>query len=61
MIAPPTPWTPRERFSIIGDCASPHASEAAVNTTSPVVKTRRRPTRSEIAPAVSRNAASVSA
>ena len=61
MIAAPTPWTPRETLSIVADWASPHASEAAVKATSPVVKTRRRPTRSETAPAVSRNAASVSA
>ena len=38
--------------------AIPHRSEAAVNSTSPDAKTRRRPRRSAIEPEVSTTAAS---
>ena len=61
MIAPPTPWTTRASASVVGSPASPHSSEPSVKTTMPVAKTIRRPTRSPIEPAVSRNAASESA
>ena len=60
IIAPPVPWTARNRFSSSGDPASPQAAEEAVKTISPATKTRRLPTRSAAAPAVSRKAASVS-
>ncbi len=61
IIAPPVPWTARARFSISGELDRPQTAEAAVNTTRPATNTRRRPIRSAIEPAVSRNAASVSA
>jgi hypothetical protein len=61
MIAPPTPWTARETFSISGLWASPQANDEAVNTTRPIAKRRLRPKRSASEPAVSSSAASVSA
>ena len=59
--APPTPCRPRARFSNVGVPAAAHRTDAAVKSTRPAVKTRRRPRRSASAPAVSRNAASDSA
>ncbi|CAM5513593.1 hypothetical protein SFUMM280S_09982 [Streptomyces fumanus] len=53
--APPTPWRKRAPSSIAGFCARPHSSEAAVNRTRPVTKTRLRPKRSPKRPASSRN------
>jgi hypothetical protein len=43
MMAPPTPWTARNRLSINDVVDSPHASEARVKPTSPIAKTSRRP------------------
>jgi hypothetical protein len=60
-IAPPMPWTPRERISISGDTARPHAAEAAENRTRPRTKTARRPIRSDNEPETSSSAARVSA
>ena len=61
MIAPPTPCTARDTCSISALVANPHSSEAPVNTTSPIRNNRRRPYMSDRLPAVSKNAASVSA
>ena len=49
--APPTPCTNRAAISISGLAASPHSSEATVNTASPARKTVRRPIRSPSRPA----------
>ena len=59
--APPTPCSAREatRTSALG--ASPQASEAAANHTTPTTNTRRRPNRSPSTPPTRMNAASVSA
>jgi hypothetical protein len=59
--APPTPWTARATLRLVGELASPQASEATVKMAKPAAKTRRRPRRSPRTPAVSRNAARVSA
>ncbi len=61
MIAPPTPWSARDSDRKTELCATPHSADPSVNTTIPVANTRRRPARSAIEPAVSSNAASVSA
>jgi len=60
MIAPPTPCTARAaiRKSALG--ASPHASEAAENSTRPIMNERLRPKRSASEPAVSTTVASAS-
>src|SRR5580765_4256172 len=50
MIAPPSPCTARDAISIPSDCASPHASEASVNSATPTMNTRRRPSRSAARP-----------
>jgi len=55
--APPSPWIARAAVSSHDDVASPAASEASVKTTRPARNIRRRPMRSPIADAVSRNAA----
>ena len=61
IIAPPAPWTARERFSIKGDVERPQRSDAPEKTTSPITKTLRRPSRSPSEPEASRIAASASA
>nr|BFE79665.1 hypothetical protein GCM10020093_022660 [Planobispora longispora] len=58
--APPSPWTARETFSATVDGASPHASDARVNTASPPVNTRRLPAESASEPAVSSTEAKTS-
>ena len=58
--APPTPCRPRARFSRVGSPAIPQRNEAKVKIANPIVKTRRRPSRSPSEPAVSRNEASIS-
>ena len=59
--AAPAPWRPRATLSSVGSPESPQASEATMNSAKPKLKTRRRPSRSPIEPATSRNEASVSA
>ena len=54
MIAPPSPCTARDAISIPSDCASPHASEASVNSATPTMNTRRRPSKSAARPPSSR-------
>ncbi len=61
MIAPPTPCKARESWSISVLTAKPHSTDAPVNTTRPISHSRRRPYMSARLPAVSKNAASVSA
>ena len=61
MIAPPTPCSPRDSCSISVLAAKPQSTEAPVNTARPVRYSRRRPYMSARLPAVSRNAARVSA
>jgi hypothetical protein len=55
--APPRPCTARAAVSCHDSVASPAAAEASVKTTRPIRNIRRRPIRSPIADAVSRNAA----
>ena len=43
MMAPPAPCRPRDSCSIKVLAAKPHNAEAAVNTTSPIRYSRRRP------------------
>ena len=59
--APPMPWAPRARISQSGDCAAPQSAEAPVNSAIATRKTRLRPSRSPSEPAVSMDAARVSA
>ncbi len=61
MIAPPTPCKARDSCSISVLTAKPHSTDAPVNTTRPISYSRRRPYMSARLPAVSKNAASVSA
>src|SRR5215467_10802510 len=61
MIAPPTPCSPCDSCSISMVAAKPHSNEAQVKIASSIRYQRRRPYRSARLPAVSRNAASVSA
>ncbi len=61
MMAPPTPCTARDICSMSVLTAKPHRTDAQVNTPSPARYSRRRPYRSARLPAVSRNAARVSA
>ena len=60
MPAPPMPCSPRARLSRVGSLAMPQRNEAKVKMPKPIVKTRRRPSRSPSEPAVSRKAASIS-
>ncbi len=60
MIAPPTPWTARARFSISGELASPHDERRRREQRQPDGEDETAPVRSPSEPAVSRNAASVS-
>jgi hypothetical protein len=50
MIAAPAPWTTRAARSAAGDQASPHMSDATVKNKTPVMNTRRRPSRSAVRP-----------
>ena len=59
MMAPPTPWAPRARFSISEDEERPHTSDDTEKTPSPTAKTTRRPNMSPRTPAVRRKAARV--
>ena len=60
MIAPPIPCAPRARFRNRGSVAAPHRAEAAVNNTTPMRKTRLRPSRSPSDPAFRTTLASMS-
>src|SRR6516225_58369 len=59
--AAPTPSTARAAISAPAEPASPQASEAAVNTAAPMIKTRRRPSRSASRPPSSKNPPNASA
>ena len=59
--APPRPCTTRAPIRKPPFGASPHASDAPVKTTRPIMKISRRPSRSASLPPVSMNAANVSA
>ena len=61
MIAAPTPWTARLPIRNASPVASPHASDAAVNTAKPTIRIRRRPSRSAARPPSSRSPPNVSA
>ncbi len=61
MIAAPIPCTARAPIRNASPVASAHASDAAVNTTEPRIKTRRRPSRSAARPPSSRKPPNVSA
>jgi hypothetical protein len=61
MIAPPTPWAPREISRKSGPVATPQKSDPVVKATIPMAKSSRRPYRSASEPAVSRNEAKVKA
>jgi hypothetical protein len=54
-MAAPRPWTPRMMIRKMPLVASAQASEAAVNSASPAVNTRLRPSRSAARPPSSRN------
>ncbi len=60
-IAPPIPCTARDRISISWSCATPHSSDPAVKTASPMTNRRRLPYRSAREPEVSRSAARLNA
>src|SRR3989441_5297617 len=53
-IAPPMPWTPRAPMSSHCEVARPQASDAAVNSARPAMRTVRRPMRSAARPPRSR-------
>ncbi len=61
MIAPPMPCRARASARNVAPEATPHSADPIVNTTMPMAKTRRRPARSAIEPAVSSSAARVNA
>ena len=61
MAAAPAPWTPRAKLSTVASPEMPQANEAMVKSAKPKLNTRRRPIRSPIEPATSRNDARVSA
>src|SRR5262245_50077411 len=58
--AAPTPCTARAASSCAALAARPHHSDAAAKIAVPMMKTRRRPSRSPAAPPISRNALSES-
>ncbi len=60
IIAPPTPWAPRQRLSMSDEVETPQSSEDTEKMPSPTAKTSRRPNMSPITPAVRRKAARVS-
>src|ERR1035441_7276447 len=60
MMAPPTPWAPRDRLSIRAEVDRPHDNDDTVKIPRPMANTPRRPYMSPITPAVRRNAARVS-
>ncbi len=53
VIAPPTPCSARAAISTPGEVATPHSTDATVNTARPAVNIRLRPTRSPSRPASS--------
>ena len=55
--AAPRAWTTRKAISSSADGATAHNTDAAVNNSSPKMNARRRPMRSAIRPAATRNAA----
>ncbi len=57
MSAPPTPWSARAPTSSGSVGAIPQISDPAVNSATPAIHTRSRPTRSASRPKVSRLAA----
>ena len=59
--AAPAPCRPRAKLSIVGVVERPQMNEATMKRPKPMLKTRRRPSRSPIEPKTSRNEASVSA
>ncbi len=59
--AAPMPWTARAPISSVALPESPQSSEETVKTTRPMMKIRRRPTRSPSLPPVSSSEANVSA
>ena len=59
--AAPAPCRPRPKFSIVGSLESPQSAEATMNRPKPMLKTRRRPSRSPIEPKTSRKEARVRA
>ncbi len=56
--AAPAPSNPLAMLSTVGSPANPHAIDAIVKSAKPKLNTRRRPIRSPIEPATSRNDAS---
>ena len=60
LIAAPRPWTARAAISSPSDSAKPPASEASANKISPLMNTRRRPSRSASLPPSSRKPPNVS-
>ncbi len=60
-IAAPRPCTARAAISIPSELDRPQASEAAVNSATPTMNTRRRPSRSAARPPSSRKPPKVSA
>src|SRR5919198_1100711 len=61
MIAAPMPWTARAAIMKPAPVASAAASDAALNSASPSIRTRRRPSRSAARPPSSKNPPNVSA
>jgi hypothetical protein len=61
IIAPPRPWTSRAPISMADDVVRPPVSEAAMNSITPAMKIRRRPSRSAARPPSSGNPAKASA
>ena len=54
MIAAPSPWIDRAAISQPSEVANPPASDAVENTARPMMKRRRRPSRSAMRPPSSR-------
>jgi hypothetical protein len=61
MMAAPSPWTALVAIRNASPVASAHPSDAAVNTASPSIRIRRRPSRSAARPPSSRKPPNVSA
>jgi hypothetical protein len=59
--APATPWAARAMIRVDESRARPHQIEVRVNSTVPMMKSRRRPNRSPSAPPTSTSAARPSA
>nr|WP_207222520.1 hypothetical protein [Herbihabitans rhizosphaerae] len=58
--APPAPWIARDTISQVAFGAMPQATDASVNTATPMPKIVRRPSRSDTEPAGSSSAANAS-